>query len=757
MATAIYFNGRRINIPQAATKIDASALASVSPSAVGIVALVGTAEGGKPLTVDETFSDHSNPASVIDTYRSGDLRTAGQLAFNPSADDAVPGGAQKVVAVKVNPATQSTATLPDAAGVDSVDLTSSDYGQFTEQINISVAAGTTAGKKLSIVFEDTTEVIDNVGGTSIFTALYTPGAAGYSACTGEISSTAFTAAAVKGPDAGLTTQRSADIPAPGVFNVASSNAGDTTQAVTLFGLNAANLAISETVLLNGTTAVQGTTSFYKVLGASLSAAAAGTVTISDFPVTTTLFALAPATVIRGLLLTTNTPVEGVCTVAIDVDTAVDVVVRGLSSAGADIAERFDMTAGATTPVVGTVQFSKITQIELGDVAAARSIVINCNAARTLHSVFPTVQKVVDRLNSADGFTAAATVSNPTTFLMTDADYAPSLTLIGSAAGFFADLFAVVTAINGSSNLMTAARNASGVAVPANTVGPVFLSGGVEGTPTITEWTAAINLLKKRRVNIIVPLSRDPAVHSVLLSHLVYRAGAGRSEANGYVGIGTAGGAGETLANIKTQIQALSTRHISAISQEFQRNDFDTGLATFYPPYMLAAEAAGMQAGSAIGEPLTRKRPIALDLRNDASWSVEDDASELIDAGAMIAEKVDGLGIRWVRSITTHLADDNVVFTEMSANEAANFCVFELRNALETKVGQRGLAGSAAALKGLANAVLSRLVDDEIIVAYRSLQVDQVGDVFPVSVEVAPVLPINFIPITVHLVAVKIAA
>lgn len=123
----------------------------------------------------------------------------------------------------------------------------------------------------------------------------------------------------------------------------------------------------------------------------------------------------------------------------------------------------------------------------------------------------------------------------------------------------------------------------------------------------------------------------------------------------------------------------------------------------------------------------------------------------------MSEKVDNVGIRWIRSITTHLADDNVVFTEMSANESANTAVFELRRQLELKIGQRGLAGSAAAIKGLANDVLGRLIDDEIIVAYRALQVDQIGDVFPVSVEIAPVLPINFIPITVHLVAVRAAA
>jgi len=247
------------------------------------------------------------------------------------------------------------------------------------------------------------------------------------------------------------------------------------------------------------------------------------------------------------------------------------------------------------------------------------------------------------------------------------------------------------------------------------------------------------------------------VHAALNAHLKFRAGKGRSEANGYVGFGTAGGAGDTKALLKSRAQALGSRHLTALGQEAERFDPDTGLATFYPPWMHGVIAAGMQAGSPIGEPLTHKLPNVTDIRNDSSWTVEDDKEELIDAGIMIAEKVDGIGVRYVRSVTTHLKDDNVVFTEMSANESANTAIFELRTAMEQRIGKRGLSGSVASLKGLASDILGRLVDDDIIVLWRALTVEQIGDVFPVSVEIAPILPINFIPITVHLVAVRTAA
>lgn len=757
MATAIFFGSRRINLPGAYSEIDASALVGLSPGAVGIVGLIGTAEGGKPQTVESEYSDAITPSKIRSRYRSGDLKTAGQFCFAPSSDQGVPGGAQRIVGVKVNTALQGTAQLVDALSNPSIDLTAADWGLFTNQINTSIAAGTNQGKKITIIFEDTTEVLDDVGGDPIMDVLYTPGAEGYDTMTGAINATTFTAAATKTAMTGLDTEITAALPGASTLDVVSTSAADTTQVLTVYGLNASNVPISEQFTLTGTTPVVGTTSFSKVTGAELSAAAAGTVTVDDTGIPTTVLTLAPATTTRGLLVTSNTPAAGVITVTCSADVAYDIVVQGLDSTGAAASERFDMTSANTTPVVGTTTFSRITQVQLGDLPAANSIAVALNAFQTTHAAYSTVQRVVDALNSDSAFTANATVSNPTTFLIANSDYASAVSLVGTAGEFSADLQAVIDAINNGSQLEAAARATGAVAVPANTTEPVFLSGGSEGDATTTEWQSALDLLRTRRVNIVVPLTRDPAIHAMVLEHLNARAGILKSEANGYIGLGTAAGAGETKTNIKSQIQAIQNRNISAVAQEGQRFDPDTGLATYYPPQIVAAIAAGMQAGSPIGEPLTHKVITLSDIRQDSSWTPTDDFEEMIDAGLMFAESRDGVGIRWVRSVTTHIADDNVVFVEMSANEALQACVYELRRRLEIKIGKRGFVGTAGSIKALAQTELERQLDIDWIVAFQSLTVEQVGDVFPVSVEVSPILPINFIPITVHVVAATSAA
>lgn len=756
MASAIFFNGRRLVVPQVASKIDASALAGKSPAAVGIVALIGTAEGGKPLDASST-QDLTSPDKGLARYRSGNLRAATQFVFQPSADEAVPGGAARVVPVKINPAVQASATLPDSTPSDSIVLTSKDYGLFTNQVNVQVAAGTNEGKKLTVIFEDVTELFDDVGGETIFSVAYTPSTEGYTTAALTNSASTLVVSGTK-VNTGLTSERTADIPAPGQIRVSSSNAGDTTQTLTAYGLDASNVPIQKTIALNGTSTVDSTgTQFATVLGVKKSATTLGTVTVTDTAGSpTTLFTLTSGVLTRGLVVLTNFPIAGAVTsYTLDTTASVDAALFGLGSAGQAVAERMNFASLASQP--GVVSFSQGLILALGDVAGARTLTITAKLVNHTHAAYPTVQKVVDRLNALDGFTATAEITNPTTYKMVDLDYHASQNVLSTTYDLKGDLAAVIAKLNNSSAYVSAARATGASLPPANTTAPVFLTGGGEGVVTITQWQQAFTELKKRRVNIIVPLTNDPAVHSLLLSHLVDRAGKLKSEANGYVGIGTDDGAGETKTNIKSQIQALGTRHISAAVQEIERYDPDTGEATFYPPWMTAVVAAGMQAGSAIGEPLTYKRPTCTDIRSDSSWSFIDDIDEMIDGGAMVLEKVDGVGIRWVRSITTHLADDNLVFCEMSANESLNTAIFNFRRAMEVKVGQRGLASSLGAIKGLANDTLSRLVDDEIIVAYRNITVEQIGDVFPISFELSPVAPINFIPVTVHVAVLSAAA
>jgi hypothetical protein len=77
----------------------------------------------------------------------------------------------------------------------------------------------------------------------------------------------------------LVTDGEADLDVPRNIQLDSSNAGDTTQSVTLVGLDAVGNELEEIVALNGTTNVFSDKCFSKLISASVSAALAGNITI----------------------------------------------------------------------------------------------------------------------------------------------------------------------------------------------------------------------------------------------------------------------------------------------------------------------------------------------------------------------------------------------------------------------------------------------------------------------------------------------
>jgi hypothetical protein len=285
---------------------------------------------------------------------------------------------------------------------------------------------------------------------------------------------------------------------------------------------------------------------------------------------------------------------------------------------------------------------------------------------------------------------------------------------------------------------------------------VFLTGGVEGTTAFGDWQAALDLLRDEYVNTIVCLTDDAAVHDALKTHLVYMAGAGRRERDGICGAPS----GVTLTSAKSKAQALNTRHLRLCIQDVDRYNTDGELETF-PPYFTAAIAAGMQAGASVGTSLTFKYPNVIEVTgDDTTYTVQDNADELIKAGLLVLEKVPGRGFRWLRNVTTHLIDNNIAYVEASVNAAVNYVAYNLRTNLEAVVGKKGSAGLVNEALSIAIQTLGQMIDPNgqfAITAWRNLTIEIAGDVMTVDVEVAPVIPTNFVKTTIHLVTASISA
>lgn len=141
---SVFFNGRLLVTPTVESAIYDQGLATAFPGRAGnVLAILGTSEGGIPKQV--MYFD--SPVIARRTLRNGDLIKAVEMAFDPSAESGSPA---RVAVVRVEDAVQASLTLQDAGTNNVITLKSSDYGAHTNGIKVTIEAGTSVGKRVTV-------------------------------------------------------------------------------------------------------------------------------------------------------------------------------------------------------------------------------------------------------------------------------------------------------------------------------------------------------------------------------------------------------------------------------------------------------------------------------------------------------------------------------------------------------------------------------------------------------------------------------
>jgi len=167
MGKGVLWNGKYYMIPQAASRIDSSALSRSSLGGANKIAMLGTFTGLLAPKVPYKVGDPSLPLQLIYPGTSGgyEARLGAQLLFDPSPSS---NGAGEVYLVAVNPCTPATLTLSAALKLDTFL-----YGATANQVNVTVGTGSATGtKKVTCTYQGNSEIMDNLGETS-FTLAYT--------------------------------------------------------------------------------------------------------------------------------------------------------------------------------------------------------------------------------------------------------------------------------------------------------------------------------------------------------------------------------------------------------------------------------------------------------------------------------------------------------------------------------------------------------------------------------------------------------
>ena len=202
MAKFITFNGTTLIHPGGLTKVDADAMSQVGAGISGVVGVIGEAVQGQPydpataaLAGEEPkVYEFTNPESMADTFGTGELADAVDFLFNPSNDIRIPGGVQRVIALKSNRDTQSSAALPDldSTAVSCV-FTSNTYGANANSVSASLAVNGSHGNTIDLSVTDgntnTTETFTGICGDQLMDVQYAPSAPAVVLETGDANKT----------------------------------------------------------------------------------------------------------------------------------------------------------------------------------------------------------------------------------------------------------------------------------------------------------------------------------------------------------------------------------------------------------------------------------------------------------------------------------------------------------------------------------------------------------------------------------------
>lgn len=370
------------------------------------------------------------------------------------------------------------------------------------------------------------------------------------------------------------------------------------------------------------------------------------------------------------------------------------------------------------------------------------------------ATYDTVQKLVDYINSVADFSATVVAGSANTPSLNGLDGLTGQDVKTSLYTATANLQAVIDWINSAAEgYVTATRPAAATKVPAN-LAFTYLAGGSDGTVTNGDWSDCLTELQGEDVQWVVPLSSDASIHAMVDAHVQFMSGAGKMERRAFVGGTTA----LTAANAADAAALLNSDRVAYCYPGVY--DYDAaGSLVLYPPYMLAAAVAGAASGLNPGEPLTNKALSIYGVETQLHDPVDTDY--LINSGVFCVRRTQR-GFRVVKSVTTWLNDRNYNRVEVSTGAAVDFVTRNVREALQELLGRKagpltiGEAKSRAesALRELARPEPSGpgvLVGDVDNPAYRNITAEIEADVLRVEFECSPVLPINYVLITVHAV------
>lgn len=420
---------------------------------------------------------------------------------------------------------------------------------------------------------------------------------------------------------------------------------------------------------------------------------------------------------------------------------------GLFTHSADDIERRSFTIQYSGAGTGTVTISNT------------AIVLTLNSIVTTVDldIYLTGQEIVDRLNAVSGISALVQDGNGNRGARNGLDGITEQDIKTLPYTVTGTLQASIDWLNSvGEGFVNATRPASASRVPAP-IDFTYLAGATDGVVTYQEWDDAFTALQTTDVQWVVPLTGLDSIHSMADAHCHYMSNIARKERRCIVG--TASG----ITDVNAIVAAKNINSDRTSLTHLGVYDYDgSGQLVLFEPYFTAAIIAAAFAGLNPGTPMTNKSlnisGTERKLRNPT------DTDDLINGGVLCVEDT-ASGYRVVQSISTWLTNDNYNRREVSVGFACDFVMRKVRAALDQFRGAKNNPQALALAASIVDTTLAELArpepmgpgvlaGDSANPAYKNISVTQEGDILRVEFQASPVIPINYVPITVFAVPYK---
>lgn len=363
------------------------------------------------------------------------------------------------------------------------------------------------------------------------------------------------------------------------------------------------------------------------------------------------------------------------------------------------------------------------------------------------ATYNTLQKLVDAINATGKYTASVLNPNPDA-PSTDLDVVAVADVKATPVALRADLAAQLAWFQGlGAEILTAVEPPGGGGKPAANVAKTFFTGGIDPTITTNSWQQGLDVLATEDVQIVVPVSADPAVHAMARTHCETMSGVTQKGER----VCIVGGAwGESVATARGAALALNSDRAQRVHPGLFE-DAGNGTLAQVPPYMVAAMKAGLTAGLALGTSATYKHLNAAGVETKYSLQV---IESLLDSGICTIEHARNVGYRIVQDKTTWLRDNRITRRELALRLALDSVSRRLRAVADRYIGSPTAPSFRGEVTGALVAELTRMESANLIVgdantpAYRNLQVNINSEIVEIRVEVTVAAPANYIGIII---------